>query len=357
MREDDAGVRLALEPTERLAAVSPRRRSRTRRILIGLIGVVLALILLAAAGIYLLTERLGNNVARVPDVFAGLDGTVRPVEQSGTTFLLVGTDSRSAEPTTGTNAEPGVQPGSQRSDVIMVAWLADDGTSASVTSIPRDSWVDIPGRGKNKINAAYAFGGAPLLIETAEQLTGIRIDHFAVIDFAGFEEMVDSVGGIDVRVARQTGHEDVVFHEGLNHLDGAKALHYVRERYDLPAGDLDRARRQQNVLRALLGKAGDSLADPAGLYHLVDATTRTVSVDDTLSNGGLRDLALRARGLRAAGVSFVSVPVSGLGTQGPQSVVYLDEALGRQLWDAVRAGTVAEYLANHPDQALPAVPA
>lgn len=177
-----------------------------------------------------------------------------------------------------------------------------------------------------------------------------------MIDFAGFQQMVDAVGGIDVRVARATSSRGVDFRDGLNHLDGTQALVYVRQRYDLPGGDLDRTKRQQNALRALLTKAQHSLDDPAGLYDLVEATSRTVSVDDTLSNDGLRDLALSLRGLRADTVSFTSAAVSGLGREGAQSVVHLDVDRNRQLWAAVRAGTVADYLATHQDDALSRTP-
>ncbi|MFC5947947.1 LCP family protein [Pseudonocardia lutea] len=343
------------QPTVVLEAVG-RRSRKGRRILIGLLVTVLALILAAAAAVYLLTEKLGNNVGRVPDAFAGIPADSRPAASGGRTFLLIGTDTRSPDPTTGRDAPAGVSAGSQRSDVIMLARVAVDGSAAAVTSIPRDSWVDIPGRGTNKINAAYAFGGAPLLIRTVENLTGVRVDHFGVIDFAGFQEMVDSVGGIDVRVAAATSNAGVAFHEGLNHLDGAQALAYVRQRHDLPGGDLDRARRQQNALKALLTKAGDDLSDPVGLYDLVDATSRTVSVDDTLTNGGLRDLALEMKGLRPGGVTFTSAPVAGLGREGTQSVVYLDERAGVQLWSAFREGTMAQYVAAHPTEALAGTP-
>jgi len=333
---------------------SPNRRSRGRTVLIAVLSGILVLILIVAAGIYLLTERVGNNISRVPDAFGGIPEETRPIETAATTFLLVGTDSRAEGPTTGTDAV--AQGGSQRSDVVMLARVAEDGRSAAVTSIPRDSWVDIPGRGKNKINAAYAFGGAPLLIQTVENLTGTRVDHFGVVDFAGFQQMVDSVGGIDVRVAAATSNAGVDFHEGLNHLDGAQALAYVRQRYELPGGDLDRAKRQQNALRALLTKAGETASDPVGLYDLVDATSRTVSVDDTLSNGGLRDLALQMRELRPAGVVFTSAPVAGLGFEGPQSVVYLDDAAGADLWTAFREGTMTRYVEAHPDEALAGTP-
>ena len=333
----------------------PRRRGR--RILIGLVAAVLVMLLAAAAAVFVLTENLGNNVARVPGAFAGIDGAQRPAEAvDATTFLLVGTDTRSPDPTTGTDASPGVDAGSQRSDVIMLARIATDGTTASVTSIPRDSWVDIPGRGKNKINAAYAFGGASLLIDTVEHLTGVRVDHFGVIDFAGFQQMVDSVGGIDVRVATATSNRGVDFHEGLNHLNGEQALAYVQQRHGLPNGDLDRAKREQNALRALLSRAGESAADPLALLRLADAASRTVSVDDTLSNGGLRSLAVANGGLRSGAVIFASAPVASFGREGAQAVDRLDAAACAELWSAIRDGTVADYLTRHPSARLGSAP-
>jgi LCP family protein required for cell wall assembly len=236
----------------------------------------------------------------------------------------------------------------------MLARLSADRTSAAVVSIPRDSWVHVPGRGEAKINAAYAYGGPSLLVRTVEQLTQVHVDHFAVIDFAGFQAMVDAVDGIDVRVARETSHDGVVFRAGLNHLDGPQALTYVRQRYDLPEGDLDRARRQQNALRALLTRVASSgiLTDPAALYAFLDATTRSVGIDDTLSNGGLRDLAFDSRGLRPSGVDFVSTPVRGLGREGAQSVVYLDDARADRLWEALRSGTVTDYVSADPGVVL-----
>lgn len=313
---------------------------------------------LLAGTVFVLSERLGDNVDRVPDVFGPLDPAARPADEPGLTFLLMGTDSRAPAPTTGTAAAPGVDEGSTRSDVIMLARLSSDRTSATVVSLPRDSWVEIPGRGSAKINAAYAYGGPSLLVRTVEQLTEIHVDHFAVIDFAGFQAMVDAVDGIDVQVARETTHDGVVFRAGPNHLDGAQALTYVRQRYDLPEGDLDRARRQQNALRALLTRAASSgiLTDPVALYGFLDATARSVGVDDTLSNGGLRDLALESRGLRPSAVDFLSAPVRGLGREGAQSVVYLDQARAAQLWAAMRAGTVGDYVAANPAAVLGARP-
>jgi LCP family protein required for cell wall assembly len=338
---------------------APRVRRRTRRILIGLVLVMLALVGVVAATIYAITEQIGDHVSRLPGVFVPLDAAARPAAGPALTFLVVGTDTRSTDPTTGTGAPAGVDPGSQRSDVVMLLQLNPERTGASVISIPRDSWVDIPGHGKNKINAAYAYGGAPLLIQSVEKLTGVHVDHFGVIDFAGFQGVVDAVGGIDVKVREATQNFGVSFAKGDNHLDGASALAYVRQRYDLPGGDIDRGKRQQNAMRALLAKAvsGGILADPVQLYRFLDTVSRTVSIDDTMTNGDFRALALESRGLRPSGVTFLTAPVAGLGHEGAASVVYLDDVRAADLWSALRGGDIARYAATHPADQLGELPA
>ncbi|RZT87912.1 LytR family transcriptional attenuator [Pseudonocardia sediminis] len=336
-------------------AVPPKRRGR--RVLVGLLVVVLVLILAAAGAVFALTQSIGNDISRIPDAFRNIPAADRPATFGGTTFLLVGTDTRATEATTGSDAPADVDAGSQRSDVIMLATVQPDGTTGSVVSIPRDSWVDIPGRGMNKINAAYAFGGPSLLIETVEGLTGVRVDHFGVIDFAGFQTLVDSVGGIDVNVAEATSNAGVDFAAGDNHLDGAQALAYVRQRYDLPNGDIDRAKRQQNALRALLNRVQQQAStNPLALYDLSQNVGDTVSIDDTLSNTGLASLAVQYRDLRSSSVSFVTTPVAGLGRKGVQSVVYLDEGKAKGLWGAIRNGSVAQYVDANPSQALGDIP-
>jgi len=210
---------------------STRRRLRRRRTVLVSALLVLALFVLGGGMFHLLSEDLGSNVARVPGVFRSLDDASRPAEGRSLTFLLAGTDSRSAAPTTGTNAT--ATGAGARSDVLMIARLNPDRTAAAVASIPRDSWVEIPGHGFDKINAAYALGGPALLVETVEKLTQIRVDHFAVIDFAGFRAMVDAVGGIDIGIGATTSNDGVTFQAGVNHLDGRGALAYVRQRYGL----------------------------------------------------------------------------------------------------------------------------
>ncbi len=358
-RDADAAAVLD-EFADEPAPESPRRRRRWRRALVVTVVMLFSLVLLAAGGLYLISERLAGNVARIPSVFTDLDPAQRPAKPPGPageaeTFLLAGSDSLAGEPTTGSaahGAEP--EPGAQRSDVIMLVRVNAARTAAVVASIPRDSWVAVPGHGMAKINAAYAYGGPTLLVRTVEALTNVRVDHFATIDFAGFRAMVDAVRGIDVTVAERTTFGDIVFEPGRNHLDGQRALAYVRQRKGLPEGDLSRVQRQQNALRALLAKAASSgmLSSPARLYDLLDAVTRSVGVDDTLTNDDLRSLAYGLRNLATGAVTFLTSPVAGLGREGAQSVVYLDQQRAARLWQALDHDRIDDYLEDNGGDVL-----
>lgn len=338
-----------------------RRRRRGRRIL-GVCVLAVALVLGGfVAVIYGLTQHIAGDVHRIPHVFASINPqtrpTVPPAAKNAETFLLVGSDSR-AGATTGSNATASITPGAQRSDVMMLVRLAADRKSAAVVSIPRDSYVDVPGYGMTKINAAYSYGGPGLAIQTVEGLTHIRIDHFAVIDFSGFKAMTDAIGGVNVAVAAPTTSGGTTFHAGINHLDGAQALTYVRQRHGLPRGDLDRVQRQQNVLRAIMRKvvSRGELSHPVSLYHLLSAVAASVSVDDTMSNGDLRSLALSLRNLRGNNVTFLTAPVAGFADRGGQSVDLLDPTRSAQLWKDLGNGSFSTYLAQGGADVLPAAP-
>jgi len=347
---------LADEP----APESPRRRRRWRRVLVVTVVMLFSLVLLVAGGLYVISDRLADNVVRIPSVFAPLDPAERPTKPPGPagqaeTFLLAGSDSLADDPTTGTDGEGvSLMPGAQRSDVIMLARVNAARTAAVVVSIPRDSWVAVPGHGMAKVNAAYSYGGPTLMVRTVEALTNVRVDHFATIDFAGFRAMVDAVGGIDVTVAERTAFGEIVFEPGHNHLDGRRALAYVRQREGLPAGDLSRVQRQQNALRAFLAKAvsGGLLRNPVRLYDLLDAVTRSVGVDDTLGNADLRTLAFGMRHLRPGTVTFLTSPVAGLGREGKQSVVHLDKGRARRLWNAFDHDRIQDYLRGNAGDVL-----
>ncbi len=252
--ESDAEYRESRSNRRRRRAGRPAKAERRvwqKALIVVLIsGLVLGL---AAVGVFFFfTQRYLGNIEQIANPFVGIEEETRPAPpdpKSGkdpVTFLLVGSDSRDPD----AEGPPG-----DRADVIMIMRITGPRNQVQFISIPRDSWVPIPGRGLNKINAAYAFGGPTLLIQTVEQLTGVRIDHFAAVDFFGFKEITDALGGVDVRVAETTSQGGVTFEQGLNHLNGAEALIYVRQRKGLPGGDLDRVQRQQNYLRAVMGRS------------------------------------------------------------------------------------------------------
>jgi LCP family protein required for cell wall assembly len=365
-RPDPAGQVLigspeAADPADtHTPADRPSRRRWLRRTLLtlGVLGLVLAMAV--GGGLWFLANRYGGNIDRVGDVFTALDESARPAASTPTdaatatavpvTFLLVGSDTRA-------EIAPGDLPDA-RSDAIMIARFAADRQHAQVISIPRDSWVDIPGRGKNKINAAYAYGGPSLLIQTVEQLTGIRIDHYAAIDFDGLIQVTDDLGGVDVVVQDTTSNGPYTFTAGMNHLDGDQARWYVGQRYDLAGGDFDRVKRQQNYLRAMFGKlfSQDVFTSPGKLDSTLLAVTGAVAVDDGLSNGDLVSMAYSLRGLTPDDVEFFTAPVLGTGTEGSASVVYLDTTTGERMWGYLQTDSLGQNTDEFADEALPEVP-
>ena len=344
------------EPSDYGNARPRRRMLRRALIVLGVLTLVLALVV--GGGAWYLTDRYAGNIDRVSDVFADLDDDARPAPATPAqdttaepiTFLLVGSDTRVA-------AEEGEDP-SGRSDAIMIARFAGDRRHAQLISIPRDSWVDVPGRGMNKINAAYAFGGPSLLIQTVEQLTQVRIDHYMTIDFDGLIQVTDDLGGVDVVVAETTSNGPYTFTAGVNQLNGDEARWYLGQRYGLPGGDFDRVKRQQQYLQAMFTKlfTQETFTNPGRLDGAMRAVTSAVSVDDTLSNGDLVGMALSLRDVRPENIDFFTAPVLGTGMEGPASVVYLDATQGERMWEYLRNDSLSQNADDFSDEALPDVP-
>jgi LCP family protein required for cell wall assembly len=342
-----------------------RDRKRSRRTLLVALG-LLALIGAGLVGGYLFLRDaisppsigeafdIPEDLRPQKEPVTGADGEV--LVQEGTTFLLAGTDRRADGLTTGEGAEgPTWLPGAQRSDAILLAHLTGDGDRAYVVSIPRDSWVEIPGYGMNKVNAAFSFGGPSLYVQTIEQLTDTRIDHLAVVDWNGLIGLVDVLGGVTLTFSDETVARSRTWPAGTHQLNGEEVRDYVGERYRLPRGDFDRVERQQNVLRALGVQMIESgtLTDPAKALSVAREGTQLVSVDESLTIPRMVELALSARGLRPDNITYLTVPTTGTGFEGSQSVVYLDAAAQDGFWEAFRTDTLEDWLKSNNARVTP----
>lgn len=341
-----------------MSATKRRRRHRIALILL----MSFCIVLVSATGVaYYLGQRVVGPIDRIEGVFTDLeDRPPKPTKgpaADAVNILLLGTDRRSAVPTTGDRAEAAQWvPGAQRADAMLLVHIDGDRDGISVVSLPRDSWVELPRGGYDKLNAAYSYGGPSLAVEAVEKLTQVRIDHLAVIDWAGVREVTDELGGVTVTVP-ETVHDsarDRTWEAGVHHLDGQAALDYVAQRYGLPGGDLDRARRQQNYLRTVMSDALVRIADGGmwDVYELLRVMTSNLSVDDEWSTKEMASLAWSLKDLQESEVTFLTAPVAGLGYEGPQSVVHLDHVAGRALWQALREDRVAAWVEGHPEAPL-----
>lgn len=333
-----------------------------RKFLIGMTACIMIPVLTLAGVALYLEHKLTSQINRIDDVFVGLpDRPAEPVGEAAdaVNILLMGTDRRSDEQTTGENAlARSWIPGAQRSDTIMILHIDADRRGAAVISIPRDSWVAVPGHGANKINAAFSFGGPSLAVQTIENITGIRIDHLAVIDWRGFRQLTDSLGGVTLDVPKTVydPYRRITWKAGRHTMSGKEALDYVGQRVGLPGGDFGRIHRQQYFMRTLLNETlrQEFRKEPTKAYKLLDTLTQNLSVDRGWSVGEMRSLLLSLRNLRSADIEYMTVPITGTGMENRQSVVYLDAFGNDDLWNAVRDDGISEWLAANPASGIPA---
>ena len=320
---------------------------RGRRIALIVLTALMMVVGSTAIGVGLYVRSVEDGIDRV-NAFDGVPEEARPERAvaDAKNLLLLGSDSRDPDST-----------GGSRSDTIIVAHIPKDRSSAQLISVPRDTWVSVPrskdgrnGGREAKINASYAWGGLPLMVQTVEQFTGVRIDHVVIIDFSGFQQIVDVLGGIDIQVDQnfKSIHPPYrQFTKGMTKMDGATALDYARQRQQFADGDFARIRHQQQVIKAILDKAssGGLLGSPTKLNGFLRATADAVSVDQTLS---VFNMANELRGVRGEGLTFLTAPTKGTGTVGGESVVFADVAGCKTLFDAVRRDSVKEILATPP---------
>jgi len=292
---DGADLSVAAAPSDAAAVSSGgarRRPGRGWRIALLSVLAIFLVLTLATGGLALwVRHSLASGIETIADPFAGIatrapQQSVPAGQEAATNILVLGTDSRTSASDPSQWAE-----GAQRTDAIMILQISGDRKTVSVMSIPRDSWVDIPGHGQGKINAAYSYGGPSLTIHTVENLTGIHIDHFAVANFESFVALTDEIGGVRINLK----------------------------------------------------------SSPTALYSFLKTASRTVAVDESFTVNQMQSLALGVRHLHSNDIKFMTVPTSGTGTSGDgQSIVRLNSDVDAPLFKAFAEDRVGAYLAEHP---------
>jgi polyisoprenyl-teichoic acid--peptidoglycan teichoic acid transferase len=333
-------------------AGDPPRRERRRKIWPRVL-IAVAILLVAALGagtVYLLNiERtVTSNLNRAPGVDLPSDepsappGEARPTkepQETGTlNYVLLGSDSRDPDG------------GSGRSDTIMIVHLNAKRNQAYIISFPRDMYVSIPGHGRNKINAAYAFGGVPLTIRTLEKLTGVRMDHVVLADFDGFIELTNDLNGVTVTNRNAFSTHGYHFPVGEITVRGEQALWYVRERKALPRGDLDRAENQRNVIKAIVAKGLSArvISNPERFTRFIGNMAKHLTVDSSLTDDEIRRTALSLR-LQVEDIALLQAPISGFGTTSDgQSIDIVDTARMAELSKALKTDTMDSYVKKYP---------
>lgn len=308
---------------------------------------VVALVLVAVLG-YLVFEfytpfHAWSSVERVESTPTG----DRPSGASGSTYLLVGSDSREGltaqeRKRLGTGSDAG-----RRTDSIILVHVPSGSGKSVLMSIPRDSFLPIPGHGENKVNAAYAIGGPTLLVATLEQATGLPIDGYVEIGLGGFANLVDSLGGVDICVPFDMNDPKahINLKKGCQNLDGAKALGFVRARYSDPRGDIGRAARQRQFLAAIMKKTAtpSTVLVPTRWWSTSHAAVSglTVGEDTSLLDAARVVLAMRAASKNDALSLVVPIANSNATTSAGSSVLW-DTTRAAELFTALREGTPLE---------------
>jgi LCP family protein required for cell wall assembly len=325
------------------------KSARSIKIFTGISIAVLAISAISALAFGTVTASI-NKI----DVFSGIDK--RPEKKStAMNYLLVGSDTREGLSKAELKA---LRVGSvataagKRSDTMLLVHISKARDKAVMISIPRDTFALIPEHtsksGKlipsaySKINSSFNWGGAPLLIQTIEEMTELKIDHYIEINFAGFARIVDSIGGVEICTKKDINDpkSHLILEAGVHTLNGIESLKYVRTREFDGLGDLGRMQRQQAFMSAVLRKATSAgvLLNPVTMASFINSSLSAVTTDSDLKNSDLIALAKQMKSLSTSSVRTLTVPLSNLNyySNGVTSAVLWDPVLAPQLWTRLR---------------------
>ncbi len=311
-----------------------RVRRRYLRLIVASAASVLTLV--TAASAWAMTSYLSGSLHRVD---AGTTGTpaAGPVN-----ILVAGIDTRG-----GLTARQEVELHvgndiSDNSDVLMLVHIPANHSRVEVVSLPRDSWVDLPGHGMNKINAAIGVGGPRLMVRTVEQATGLVINDYVEVNFLGFVKVIDALGGVNICLpyAVDDSYSGLHMSAGEHHVDGVTALEFARDRHSFALSDISRISDQQQLLSSLFTEIEQAgvLANPFKLQRVLSAVASSLTVDTGFNLVALAD---ELRGLRPSDVTFTTVPLSSIDYLTPtgQDAVLWDKPAADALFASIRKDT------------------
>jgi LCP family protein required for cell wall assembly len=313
------------------AGRSPGRRwLRPRRILAIIALVIVVVLVLSGVGYFYLNSKLTRINALVD--YAG-----RPAASDGQNWLITGSDSRQGlDRKQERQLATGVGIGGHRSDTVMILHIPSSGPAVLV-SLPRDSYLPIPGFGMNKLNAAYAFGGPKLLAKTVQNATGLEINHYMGIGFGGLVHVVDAVGGVRMCIPSNLNDPASGLHlkKGCQNLDGAQALGFVRTRHLFATQDLQREQDQRVFIKALLTKLTSvgTLANPFAAFSAANGAASSLTVDKGTQLYQLIQVAFALRHPETT-----TVPIGPSETLAVGDVLIWDHAQAARMFNAMRNG-------------------
>ncbi|HUZ25137.1 MAG TPA: LCP family protein [Streptosporangiaceae bacterium] len=316
-----------------MAQIAAGRKARQQRTLLAILGGMSALVLFVSGGAWALTSYVTGHVGRIS---AGTSGT----PSSGPLNILVaGVDIRAG---LSLHQQVLLHVGhavSDNSDTLMLVHVPADHSYVQVVSLPRDSWVNIPGHGMNKINAAFGLGGAPLMVRTVAAATGLTINDYIEVNFLGFVKVVDALGGVNICLpfAVNDAYSGLRLSAGVHHVNGITALEFARDRHSFAASDLARIGNQQQLIATLLSQSVSTgtLSNPFELRRLLSSVTSAIRVDQGLN---IVSLASQLRGIRPRDVAFSTVPLANLNYLTPtgQSAVLWNASLASKLFSELK---------------------
>jgi LCP family protein required for cell wall assembly len=301
-------------------------------------GVLSALVLLVAGSAWGLTSYINGHLGRVN---AGTSGT----PSSGPLNIVVaGLDERSGlTPRQQRLLHVGANTGELDTDTLMLVHVSASGRFIQVVSLPRDSWVNIPGHGMSKINSALGLGGPQLMVQTIEQATGLTVNDYIEVNFLGFVKVIDALGGVNICLpyAVDDSYSGLHMSAGEHHVNGITALEFARDRHSFPTSDLARIQDQQQLISTALseGISSGMLANPLRLERFLSAASAAIKVDQGFNVVRLAD---EMRGISPHDVTFTTVPLANLNYQTPSG----ESAV---LWNSSAAAALFNGLKN--DQA------